>query len=646
MLRALLVVGEGGSRGVFPRPVPLARTEPRRGVSPVGESRSTGIVKTPHDGDLSEAGDCQRLSIKASVDRLPTEQEANDCPRRSPSHTRARAARIRKVTTIMNSSKTPFLLLVFVLFVVSETPAQLIGQWPTPATPPGNAPNVRRALLGKVLFWDEQISADRSISCGSCHFPESGGNDANGGAPHPGNDGILGTADDIFGSPGVVRQDANGDYVHDPVFGVNRQVTGFNAPTPIGAAFFEGLFWDKRATSPFTFENGLTVPGFSVNAALESQVVGPPVSPVEMGHDGIVWSEIESKLGALQPLALASQIPRSIPQALISGTYTNAFRRVFGPTPDSASVITRERIAIAMAAYMRTLVPDAAPIDGGIQSLTRAQQNGFKLFKNQGSCTVCHSVNGLNTNLGGNFTDSNDNLLSDGGLHNIRLLNHPRRVKTPTLRNVGLRKRFFHSGQFRTLRETMTNQYNNAATAPGLRFNPLLNVTEEAEVIDFLANALTDPRVANAQFPFDRPRMRHEAVPFGSNHFGPGSRGTGGFVPVIISNAPEKIGNNAWKVGVGQGLGGARVFPVVSTAAQPGQVINGIPVEIDLSQATFFPPTQLSGSNPGEGTWTLKFPIPNFDGLFGMDFFFQFFVLDPQAAGGVAASPAARFKIF
>ena len=75
-------------------------------------------------------------------------------------------------------------------------------------------------------------------------------------------------------------------------------------------------------------------------------------------------------------------------------------------------------------------------------------------------------------------------------------------------------------------------------------------------------------------------------------------------------------------------------------------MINGIPVEIDLSQATFFPPTQLSGSNPGEGTWTLKFPIPNFDGLFGMDFFFQFFVLDPQAAGGVAASPAARFKIF
>ena len=546
----------------------------------------------------------------------------------------------------MINSKTPFLLLVFVLLVANETQAQLIGQWPTPATPPGNAPDSRRALLGKVLFWDEQLSADRTVACGTCHFPESGGNDANGGALNPGNDGILGTADDIFGSPGVVRQDANGNYVHDPVFGVNRQVTGFNAPTQIGAAFFEGVFWDKRATSPFTFESGITVPGFSVNAALESQVVGPPVSPVEMGHDGIVWSEIEQKLGALQPLALASKIPPSIPKSVISSTYTKIFPLVFGPTPIGTPITSRERIAMAIASYMRTLIPNNAPIDGGIQNLTQAQQNGFNLFKNQGNCVVCHSVNGLTTNAAGNFTDSNDNLLSDGALHNIQLLNHPRLVKTPTLRNVGLRKRFFHSGQFGTLQETMTQQYNNAATALFFRFNPLLNATEEQEVIDFMANALTDPRVAQAQFPFDRPRMRSEVVPFGKNHFGPGSSGTGGFVPVMISNAPEKIGNNAWKVGVGHGLGGSMAIPIGSRAAQPGQIINGIPVEIDLSQATVFPPIQLSGSNPGEGTGTLKLSVPNLPGLIGTPFFIQFFLVDPQAAGGIAASPAARFKFF
>lgn len=545
----------------------------------------------------------------------------------------------------------PLFLLLLALLITNEAQAQLIGQWPTPATPPGNAPNGRRALLGKLLFWDEQLSADRTISCGTCHFPESGGNDANGGVPHPGNDGILGTADDIFGSPGVIRQDTNGNYVHDPVFGVNRQVTGFNAPTPIGAAFFEELFWDKRAGSPFTFESNVPVPGFAVNAALESQAVGPLVNSVEMGHDGIVFKEIVKKLGALQPLALASNIPPSIPSFVLTRRYKTLFSIVFGPVigPIGSPVITRERIAMAMASYMRTLTPDQAPIDQGIQSLTQDQQDGLDLFADtqRGNCTVCHSVNGLATDPAGNvFTDSNDNLFSDGALHNIQLVNHPRSVKTPTLRNVGLRTRFFHSGQFGTLMETITQQYNNLATPAFFRFNPPLSDTEVMQLNDFMANALTDPRVANAQFPFDRPSMRSEVAPFGQNQFGTGSPGTGGFVPVIISNAPEKIGNNDWKIGVGNGLSGAFAVAIGSPVAQPGQMINGIPVEIDLSQATVFPPMQLSGTVPGEGTATWKMPIPNDPTLVGQTLFIQCFVIDPQAAGNFAASPAAGFTFF
>jgi len=538
------------------------------------------------------------------------------------------------------------MLLLFALLVASESHAQLIGQWPTPATPPGNALNDRRALLGKVLFWDEQLSADRTMACGTCHASRTGGNDANGGARHPGADGILGTADDVFGSPGVVRQDAGGDYVHDPIFGVGRQVTGFNAPTQIGAAFFEALFWDKRATSPFTFENGITVPGFAVNAALESQAVGPPVNSVEMGHDSIVWSEIESKLGKLRPLALATRIPASIPAALLSLTYKELFTRVFGPTIIGSPVTSRERIAMAMAAYMRTLVPDQAPIDGGVQNLTPAQQNGLALWESRGFCSACHSVNGLITDPSGNFTNSNDHLFSDGALHNIGLPNHSLAVKTPTLRNVGLRKRLFHSGQATSLQETMVIQYNHPATPVFLRFNPLLTPAESQDVVDFMANALTDPRVAGARFPFDQPRLRSESVPFGRNQFGSGSRGTGGFVPAIISNAPEKIGNRDWKVGVGQGLGGSTVIPIVSRAAQPGQLINGVPFEIDLSQAIFLAAMQLSGTNPGEGTATLKIPLPNDPNLLGAQLFVQFIIVDFQAAGGLAASPAARFRIF
>ena len=32
-------------------------------------------------------------------------------------------------------------------------------------------------LLGKFLFWDEQLSHDNTMSCGTCHIHEAGGSD-------------------------------------------------------------------------------------------------------------------------------------------------------------------------------------------------------------------------------------------------------------------------------------------------------------------------------------------------------------------------------------------------------------------------------------------------------------------------------------
>jgi hypothetical protein len=69
-------------------------------------------------------------------------------------------------------------------------------------------------------------------------------------------------------------------------------------------------------------------------------------------------------------------------------------------------------------------------------------------------------------------------------------------------------------------------------------------------------------------------------------------------------------------------------------------------VEIDLSQATVFPTMQLSPAPPGEGTATFQKPIPNDPNLRGTQFFIQFFCIDPQAAGGIAASPAAGYRFF
>ena len=75
---------------------------------------------------------------------------------------------------------------------------------PVPAENPITEP---KRVLGKILFWDEQLSSDDSVACGTCHRPGAGGADPR-AARHPGTD--KGTIDDVMGSPGIVSLDRDG----------------------------------------------------------------------------------------------------------------------------------------------------------------------------------------------------------------------------------------------------------------------------------------------------------------------------------------------------------------------------------------------------------------------------------------------------
>jgi len=108
--------------------------------------------------------------------------------------------------------------------------------------PPENPITEEKRVLGKILFWDEQLSSDNTISCGTCHIPEASGAD-----PVPtriaGPDMVMFTPDDVLGSIGVVRSDSNNEFVIDPEFGSDAQVTGRAANSSINAAFADELFW-------------------------------------------------------------------------------------------------------------------------------------------------------------------------------------------------------------------------------------------------------------------------------------------------------------------------------------------------------------------------------------------------------------------
>ena len=108
--------------------------------------------------------------------------------------------------------RTPLVSLLLGTALASAASAQ--GYLTPPVAPPENPVTAEKAVLGKILFWDEQLSSDGSMACGTCHIPSVGGAELRSGPAtrFPGPDGVFGTADDGFGSPGVVNTDGFGHF--------------------------------------------------------------------------------------------------------------------------------------------------------------------------------------------------------------------------------------------------------------------------------------------------------------------------------------------------------------------------------------------------------------------------------------------------
>src|SRR5205807_7294185 len=185
-----------------------------------------------------------------------------------------------------------------------------------PPQPAGNPVTAAKAYLGKALFWDEQLSSTRTVACGTCHFASNGGSDSRAivgstRSRNPGADGVFNTADDVFASPGVISNNADGTYSLSAVYGFHEQVTGRKSRSYIDAGFSPVLFWDGRASGTFSDPIG----GAAVlqnGAALESQVLGPPVSSAEMANANRTWVDVASRVANSQPLALSPSVPAGL----------------------------------------------------------------------------------------------------------------------------------------------------------------------------------------------------------------------------------------------------------------------------------------------------------------------------------------------
>jgi len=391
-----------------------------------------------------------------------------------------------------------------------------------------------------------------------------------------GSQGVVGT---IFVSinpdPAVAADTCTPDQTA-PFF-ANRRVTGRNAPSVIGAVFARDAFWDGRANHQF---NGVDPFGFTGNAggsftsigngALASQATGPVNNSTEMSCANRAFNgagSVGAKLLARRPLQFqAVSTTDSVLGALaqagggLNTTYQAMIDAAFNAPVAAVSLAQFSRIwGQAVQAYEATLIPDQTPLDkylaGNKSALTSNQQRGLDRFTGKGNCTKCHAGPEL-TDASVGFAAAQGLINEDGGdqgFHNLgvrptaedlgRAGLGPNNVsfsvsgsardqgafKTAGLRNVKLNAPYFHNGGKKTLADVVA--FYNAGgdfANPGQkasRIKPLsLDAGDQAALVDFLTNGLTDCRTEKQRAPFDHPAL---PLPNGTALPAVGAAGTG-----------------------------------------------------------------------------------------------------------------------
>lgn len=213
-------------------------------------------------------------------------------------------------------------------------------------------------------------------------------------------------------------------------FGIDGIAGNRNAPAIVNAGWNPANFWDGRAST------------------LEDQAKQPVTNPIEM-HE--TWERAVAKL-------------------LRHRDYPDLFRASFG-TRD----ITRERAAMAIAQFERTLVSSGSRYDRflrGELQLTPSERRGYALFfTERAECFHCH--------VDKTFTDQSyhnnglDSLVTDRG--RIEVTGDPAdlgKFKTPTLRNVEFSAPYMHDGRFATL-EAVVAHYARGGHGDGT-VNPFI----------------------------------------------------------------------------------------------------------------------------------------------------------------------------
>jgi cytochrome c peroxidase len=305
----------------------------------------------------------------------------------------------------------------------------------------GDRPTVAQLSdLGRRIFMDPAYSASGKQSCASCHDPARAFGPPDARAVQPGGPNL-----DRLG----FRNTPSLRYAHAPIaftqhFMESRVTLGADDEGPTG-----GRTWDGR---------------------------------VDTAHD-------QALMPLMDPNEMANADGAAVVKRLQSTSYADAFRQALSAPgenvfddPDSTLIW----VTVALETYEQTATefhPFDSKFDAWLDdkaTLSPAERRGMALFNDmkKGNCASCHpSTRKASTNLPPIFTDfgfvalavprnpalpaNRDPAFFDLGLCGplrTDLATHPEYCglfRTPSLRNVALRKHFFHNGSIHTLRDAV-----------------------------------------------------------------------------------------------------------------------------------------------------------------------------------------------
>lgn len=324
-------------------------------------------------------------------------------------------------------------------------------------TPPANPITDAGATLGRVLFWDKELSANRTVACASCHLPEAG-----------------------FADSRALS------------LGFEGGETGRKSMPIVNVRYYRpgSMFWDERA------------------ATLEEQVLRPIQDEVEMG---LTLDELEARVAAGEhyaPLFTAAFGDPEVSSDRIARALAQFVRSIvsFDAPWDEGMARTGDPLV---------------PFPNYTAEENRGKDIFFGRHEPGGGplCNVCHLPGGppgagappdpgLFSAPGARVNGLPDPV--DLGVFAVTGRAPDRgRFKSPSLRNVAARAPYMHDGRFATLEEVVAFYDHGVEAAPNLdpvlggdgpprRLN--LSEADQAALVAFLHTLTDDAPAVDPRF--------------------------------------------------------------------------------------------------------------------------------------------------